>query len=405
MEASQVTAPISTAARVLSYAFQRFLADGALRVAASLSYSSLLALVPLFAISLAVLSAFEAFAGLREQLQEMLFDNLMPSAGSAAVEHFTSFVDNASRATGIGIIGLAATAVLLLNTITDGFNKIWRASEARPLVVRILIYWALLTIGPIFVGASFSLSTYAFAIVQWSGVENYTGSFVKLAAYLPFLLTTVAFMMAFYIVPNRPVRLAHALAGALVAGVLFELLKRGFGLYLKYFPSYEAIYGALAAVPIFLVWMYLSWAVVLLGAEIAASLPEWRAALSRDRHSRVPGAKMALALTILSRLKAASRDGTLLRETVLVQGLPATLEELDQVLRALRRADFVARSGRSRWLLSRDLGTTTLGTLVAALDLSMEAGEGWPDQVKAATTKLTEASAEPSQLKLADLLA
>jgi membrane protein len=194
------------------------------------------------------------------------------------------------------------------------------------------------------------------------------------------------------------------LVGALVAGILFELLKRGFGLYLKYFPSYEAIYGALAAVPIFLVWMYLSWAVVLLGAEIAASLPEWRAAVARDRRSRVSGAKLALALTILSRLKAASRDGTLLRETALVRGLPATLEELDQVLRALRRTDFVARSGRSRWLLSRDLTTTTLGTLVTALDLSMEAGDGWPDRVKAATTKLTEASAEPSQLKLADLL-
>ena len=404
MEASHVTTPISTVARVLAYSFQRFMADGALRVAASLSYSSLLALVPLFAISLAVLSAFEAFAGLRQHLQEMLFDNLMPSAGSAAGEYFNSFVDNASRATGIGILGLSATAILLLNTITDGFNKIWRAREVRPLVVRILIYWALMTIGPIFVGASFSLSTYAFAIVQWSGVEDYTGSFIELAAFLPFLLTTFAFMMAFYIVPNRPVRLVHALAGALVAGVLFELLKRGFGLYLKYFPSYEAIYGALAAVPIFLVWMYLSWAVVLLGAEIAASLPEWRAAASRDRRSRVSGAKLALALTILSRLKVASRDGTLLRESALVRGLPATLEEVDQVLLALRRADFLARSGRSRWLLSRDLTTTTLGTLVAALDLSMEAGDGWSDQVKAATMKLTEASAEPSQLKLADLL-
>jgi membrane protein len=404
MEASQVIAPISTAARVLAYSFQRFLADGALRVAASLSYSSLLALVPLFAISLAVLSAFETFAGLRQQLQEMLFDNLMPSAGSAAVQYFTSFVDNASRATGVGILGLAATAVLLLNTITDGFNRIWRAGEARPLVVRILIYWALLTLGPMLVGASFSLSTYAFAIVQWSGVEDYTGSLIDLAAFLPFVLTTFAFMMAFFIVPNRPVQLGHALAGALVAGVLFELLKRGFGLYLKYFPSYEAIYGALAAVPIFLVWMYLSWAVVLLGAEIAASLPEWRAAVARDRRTRVSGAKLALALTILSRLKAASSDGTLLRELVLARGLPATLEELDQVLRALRRADFVARSGGSRWLLSRDLTTTTLSTLVAALDLSMEPGEGWPDQVKAATMKLAEASAEPGQLKLADLL-
>jgi membrane protein len=404
MDISALTAPIRTFIQVLAYTIRRFLADDGLRIAAALSYSSLLALVPMFAISLAVLSAFQAFADLRLKLQMMLFESMMPAAGTAISQYFAEFVDNASRVTGVGILGLAATAILLLNTITDGFNSIWRVSEARPVVMRILVYWTLLTLGPLLLGASFSLSTYAFAIVTWSGVENYTGSVLKLAEYLPFLLATGGFAMLFYIVPNRPVRFVHAFTGALIAGVLIEILKKGFGLYLQYFPSYQAIYGALAAIPIFLVWMYLSWSVVLLGAEIAASLPEWRVAVTRGTRLHDPGDKLALALTILGRLRAAARDGRLLREAVLAKGLPTTLEELDRVLQALRRAGFVARSGGSRWLLSRDLTCTTLATLVAALDLTMDAGDGWPDQVRAATAKLARASAEPGHLKLAELL-
>ena len=408
MTARPMTARLMTAGhsfgRVAVYSLRRFHADRGPSVAAALSYSSLLAMVPLLAISLAVLSAFPTFEQLRFDLQVMLFDSVMPSAGLAISDTVAEFVENASKATGAGIVGLAVTAVLLLNTITGGFNAIWRVTEARPLALRILVYWSLLTLGPLLLGASFSLSTYAFAVVQWSGVEDYTGPLIGLARLVPPVLSIVAFTLLFFAVPNRPVRLPHAFVGALITGILIEALKTAFGLYLEFFPSYQAIYGALAAIPIFLVWMYLSWAVVLLGAEITASLPEWRAAAARGQHAHDTGTRLALALTILSRLRAAQSDGRLPREAALGRGLPATLEELDRVLRALRRGGFAARGGGGRWVLSRDLSSASLSQLVTALGLAMEPGEGWPEQVRAAIAGLAAAGAEAGSVPLAELL-
>jgi membrane protein len=390
--------------RFLRYVLGRFTADGGPRAAAALSYSSLLALVPLLAITLAVLSAFDAFEGLGDQLQAQLFEAMLPEAAQALGEHVTRFVANAGRMTGPGILGLAVTAILLLNTITGAFGAIWHATEPRPLAMRVLVYWALLTLGPLLLGASVSFSTYAFAAVQWAGIESYTTSFFSLPRLFTFLLSALGCTLLFVVVPNRTVRPRHALVGALVAAFLLELLKRGFGAYLSHFPTYQAIYGALAAIPIFLVWMYLSWAVLLLGAEIAASLPEWRAAEARRAGAHGPGAKLALALALLERLRQAARKGRVLKERVLARDLPATLGEFDEVLRALRQRGWVVRSGASRWVLARDLTTVSLNDLVRALGLSLEPGAGWPEGVAAAVGALARAGEEPGRRSLAEIL-
>jgi membrane protein len=402
MQAPDVTTHAKDTAKLLIYAGQRFLADGGLRTAAALSYSSLLAMVPLFAISLAILSAFDAFEQVRVDLQLMLFESMMPDASLAVSDHFATFLNNANRMTGVGIVGLGVVAVLLLNTITGGLNAIWRVSEPRSLVLRMLVYWALLTLGPLLLGASLSLSSYAFAAVQWSGVEDYTPPFLS-ARILPVLLSTLGFTLMYMVVPNRSVRLKHAFLGALASALLLETLKASFGLYLRNFPTYQVIYGALAALPIFLLWMYLSWAVVLLGAEFAASLPEWRTARQRSRKSGDPGAELALALALLGRLQDAARDGRLLRESRLARGLPATLQEFDHVLRSLRRRRFVARSG-TRWLLARDLTATSLEDLVRALGLSFEPGEGWPAPVPEILGELSATGAEMRGRSLSQLL-
>lgn len=402
MQVPDVRRRAQDAAKLLIYAGGRFLADGGLRTAAALSYSSLLAMVPLFAISLAILSAFDTFERVRLDLQFMLFESMMPDVGLAVSDHFATFLNNARRMTGVGIVGLGVVAVLLLNTITGGLNAIWRVSEPRSLVLRMLVYWALLTLGPLLLGASLSLSSYAFAAVQWSGVEDYTPPFLS-ARLLPVLLSALGFTLMYMVVPNRSVRLKHAFLGALASALLLEVLKASFGLYLRNFPTYQVIYGALAALPIFLMWMYLSWAVVLLGAEVAASLPEWRSARERSRRGGEPSAELALALTLLERLQAAARDGQLLRESRLSRNLPATLQELDHVLWALRRGRFVARSG-ARWLLSRDLSATSLEDLVRALGLSLEPGEGWPEPVPAILTELSATGAELRARNLSELL-
>lgn len=390
--------------RFTLYFLRRFMRDGGPGAAAALSYSSLLALVPLFAISFAVLSAFDTFETVRVDLQKQLFEAMLPDAALVVSDYLTQFIANANQMTGAGILGLAVTAVLLLNTITGAFGAIWRTTEPPPLALRLLVYWTLLTLGPLLVGASISVSTYAFAAVQWAGIDNYTKPLFSLAWLLPIGLSTVGFTILFVVVPNRSVRLLHAHTGALVAAILFELLKKGFGLYLSHFPSYQAIYGALAAMPIFLVWMYLSWVVLLIGAEIAASLPEWRAAEARQHGPHGLGATLALALTLLGRLKQASSDGRILRESELARDLPSTLEELDQVLRALRRARYAVRAGTGRWALSRDLATVTLSDLVRVLGLSMTPGAGWREEVAATVSDLAKAGEGPGQRTLADVL-
>jgi membrane protein len=401
MDLSGLSSKLGDLVRFLRHVLRRFLADGGPRAAAALSYSALLALVPLLAITVAALSAFDAFEGLGAQLQGQLFEALLPEAARALGEHVTRFVANAGRMTGPGVLGLAVTAILLLNTITGAFGAIWHATEPRPLARRLLVYWALLTLGPLLLGASVSVSTYAFAAVRWAGIESYA---VPMFGLLPFLLAAAGCSLLFIVVPNRAVRARHALIGGLVAAVLLELLKRGFGLYLGNFPTYQAIYGALAAIPIFLVWMYLSWAALLLGAEIAASLPEWRAVEARRAGAHGPGAKLALALALLARLKQATVTGHVLKEPALARGLPATPREFDEVLRALGRRGWVVRSGASRWVLARDLATVSLNDLVRALGLSFEPGAGWSESVAAGVGVLARAGEEPGSRSLAEIL-
>lgn len=402
MQAPKLPRQLADLAQVFSYTGRRFLRDGGLQIAAALSYSSLLALVPLVTISFAILTAFEAFDQAKADLQTMLIETFPEDISQLVNQQFGAFMDNANRMTAIGIVGLGVVAILLLNTITGGMNAIWRVSQPRPLVLRILVYWALLTLGPMLLGASLSLSSYAFAAVEWSGVEDYTPPFVT-ARFLPFLLSVIGFTLMFMVVPNRAVSIKHAILGAILAAVLLELLKSGFGLYLRHFPTYQMIYGALAAIPIFLLWMYFSWAAVIFGAELAAALPEWRAAQQRQRRGGEPGAELALALSLLMRLRGANRDGRVLRERTLARGLPATLEELDHVLRALRRARIVARSG-GRWLLSRDLATVSLDDLVRVLGLSFEPGEGWPEPVRGVLEDFSGSGAELRARSLEQLL-
>jgi len=386
----------------VGYCAKRFGADNCPRIAASLSYSSLLAIVPMLALGLGLLSAFPAFKRISEDLQALLFENLMPEVGLEISDYISGFVANASQMTGIGVLALAVTALLLLSTITSAFNAIWRVSEPRSFAVRMMVYWAVLTLGPLMVGASLSLSSYGFAMVEFAGMEGYTRSF-GLTRLLPLALAAAGFTTLYLVVPARSVRMSHALLGGVVAAVLFEALKRAFGAYLQHFPSYQAIYGALAAVPIFLLWMYLSWSVVLIGAEIAAALPEWRAARRVNSGGGSPGSKLALALSILSRLRQAARDGKVLKETVLARGLPANLEDLGDVLSALRASRFATRAG-SRWVLSRDLAAVDLKELLVALNLTLEIDAPWPDSVKKVVADLAGSGEELTGRSVGDLL-
>jgi membrane protein len=386
------------------YTVKRFVGDDGLRLASGLSYASLLALVPLLAIALAILTAFPVFDGVEQRVVAAVFEQVLPQTDADMAERFQTFVANANKLTAPGILGLAVTALLLLSNINGAFNTIWRVHEPRALATRVLVYWTLLTLGPLLVGGSISVTSYFFASIRDSGLDSWAGLDILVSRSAAIALAAVGFGLIFYVAPNRRVHAGHALLGGLVSAVLFEVLKGAFALYLAVVPGYQAVYGALASIPIFLIWLFLVWCVVLLGAEVAAGLPEWRAARARG-HARVgPGGKLALALAILGRLRAVAREGRQLKRAEAVRALPVTPAETDEVANALREAGFIARAQGGRWVLAYDLTTATLGDLLQAIGLSLELGDGWPPAVTTAVQDLRDAHAPLTDLPVAEVL-
>lgn len=253
-------------------------------IAGSLSYTSLLAMVPLIAIVFAVLAAVPALEGFRVEVQSFVFDNLMPDSSHTFVDYFDGFVGNAGKMTGFGIVGLLVTAMMLINTIFNAINLIFQVEKPRPIYLRIAVYLGVLILGPLILAVSFSLATYIMAMTKVFGasidgaigVAAFGGLLGHLTRFLPALILIFGFSVFFKVVPNKPIEWRDALWGGLVSGLCFSGLRWLFGIYLIYFPTYKTIYGALSAVPVFLVWMFASWTVVLAGAVIAASGPSWR---------------------------------------------------------------------------------------------------------------------------------
>lgn len=383
----------------LAYIWQRFEHDDGLRLAAGLSYASLLALVPLLAIVIGVVSAFPAFEGVQDAIMDLVLEDFLPETEAAIAARVEQFVNVASALTGPGVVALAVMAILLLANINGALNKIWRVSDPRPWTTRILVYWALLTLGPMLLAASLSLSSDAVMPDTKVWFEG-----IPLTRIIGYVLLIASFTLIFMVVPNRRVEAPHAIVGATVTAILFELLNYFFGLYLAYFPTYQIIYGAFSAVPIFLLWLFLCWTVVLLGAEIAAAIPEWRAAVARGHTTYGAGARLALALTVLSRLRKASQDGRQLKRQEMVRALPATPEEVDNTLKPLREAGFLVRAQNGRWILGRDLSGCTLDELLALLDLSLAPGEGWPSGVIGVVKDVQTEGSDCARRSLEDLL-
>ncbi len=354
------------------YVGRRFKADRALDRASSLSYATLLSLVPLLAIALAMLAAFPVFDGVRGQLESLVFHNFVPEVGEQVDRHIAIFVANAGRLTAVGVVGLAVTAVTLLMTIESALNGIFRVVTARPRLSRLLVYWTALTLGPLLVGVSVSLSVWLLPLQDWAEHAG-LAALVRLgAALLPLLLLMLAFALLYLAVPNRRVAVLDALAGGIAAGLAFTLLRLAFGVYIARAHVYRNVYGAMAAVPIFLFWTYLSWVVVLFGAELTAALPEWRQARPEDDGPLSPRRRLDLALALLALLRADARVGAAgLGRPALLEGTGAGEAALFEVLTRLLARGYLARTAAGRYVLVRDLGRVRLADLVAHLDLGL----------------------------------
>lgn len=335
----------------LHFVYRRFLEDRCPQTAAALAYTTLLSLVPLITVALAVLAAFPVFGDLMTELKIFLLTHMVPEiAGKIITVYMVQFSEKAARLTLVGIAFLVLTALMLMQTIEEAFNAIWRVRQARPLAQRVLTYWAVLTVGPLLLGASLSITSYLMTLsLGYARHIPLVG--VHLLRPVPLLLMSLAFALLYLLVPNRRVSFRHALVGGLAAGLAFELMKKGFAWYVTGFPTFRLVYGAFAALPIFLLWIYLSWLVVLGGAVLTAALPAWAAGAGARTHR--PGANFVAALEVLLALAAAQERGETPSLNALQRGLPTDAAETEALLEILGAAGLIAQTEQGGWLLAR----------------------------------------------------
>ena len=346
--------------RYVRYLIRRAQEDQLAQVAGSLTYTTLLSLVPFVTIALGLFSAFPIFEQLRDALENFMIDNLLPEEASDAImSHLTEFSQKAAGLTAAGVFALGITAVMLLQTIDRAMNALWRVPRPRPLAQRILVYWASVSLGPILIGGGLFITSYVVsASLGWlpGGGQWFTHWILGL---LPLALTMLAFTLLYVAVPNRDVQWKHAAIGGLVAMVGFEAMKHLLGYYIARCPTYHMIYGAFAAIPIFLLWVYLSWMITLVGALVAATWP--LLAYERAESRKWPGMAFTDAMRILSLLfEARTRGGATPRQ--IRSALHTGFAESETLLERLRDVGWIGRvespdaagHNEARWVLLAD---------------------------------------------------
>lgn len=348
-----------------SFLWRRFRDDKCFETAGALSYTTLFAIVPLLTAVVAVLAAVPVFAGLREHVSDFIFRNFVPASGETVQGYLLQFADNASKLTIVGILFLLVSALMMLASIEDRFNRIWRVPSPRKGSARFLLYWAALTLGPLALVAAVAASYWVFAQPALRSAGE-TGVFgLQAIAALPFLVTWIGLTVLYQLVPNCRVRWRDAAAGALIGALLFEAARHGFAWYVQTFANYRAVYGALAAIPIFLIWVYMSWVIVLLGATLTAALAAFE--YHDPREMLPPGCEFVGLLRVLQHFAIAQRAGVGLQGSELPKSEGfLTNDLLQRYLEDLRRAGVIRRTDTGEWVMARDLDSVRVDDLLRA---------------------------------------
>lgn len=355
--------------------FVRFREHNGVSSAAALTYTTLFAVVPLMTVTFSVLSAIPFFHGMGGQIQTFIFSNFVPSTGATVQEYLQGFSIQARHLTWVGILALAVTAYLMLLNIEQAFNVIWHIRQSRRGVSSFLLYWAILSLGPLLLGAGFAISTYVASFTLLSGPHPLPGA-ATLLRVLPLVCSIAAFTLIYATVPNTRVPMKHALAGGVFAAVLFEAAKQLFSIYVGLFPSYELIYGAFAAVPLFLLWVYLCWLIILFGAELACSL-----SIRRPKKRRELPRLLSL-LGVLRVMYQRQQSGLGFSLAFLDQaGWPLNELEWQEILQVLEAEHLVSRSAADQWVLVRDLNHYDLATLLQRCPWSLPNPQNLPEQL------------------------
>ncbi|HEB55998.1 MAG TPA: YihY family inner membrane protein [Gammaproteobacteria bacterium] len=344
------------------------------QIAASLTFTSLLALVPLLSVAFSLFSILPLFSGWLDTVEQFVLNTFVPTVGEGVQNYVLDFVHRTAGLSTIGSIGLFVTAILLLNTIDVAFNRIWRVKRTPRTLIRLLLWLIFLLLGPLILAASLTATTFVMALPHVSEMLNSFGLQTMILTMLPMLATCLLLAVMYHWIPNIPVRWRHAFSGAAVAAILFEIAKYLFALYIAWFPTYELLYGALAAIPLLLIWIHVSWLIVLLGAEITYNLEIFQ----------VPGKAGATDFELVQAFRllgylwqnekrsgggALSLDELKAKQEWQDTKLPALLEKL-------RLAGFVYKITKNNWRLTDNFAQLSLLDLYRRLAVSAPEKDG-----------------------------
>ncbi len=342
----------------LRYVVLSFFRHDCPKVASYLAFTSLFAVVPMMTVVYSILALIPELKGLEGKMQDFVFAHFVPSTGSQLEEYLHGFATQARNLTSIGVVMLFVTSVLMLRKIETTFNLIWHVSVSRKGVNGFLLYWAILSLGPVLMGGTFAVSSYIASqrilhdVVALPGVEQLGLNL------LPILMSTIAFSMAYLTIPNTRVPIRHGIAGGFIAAIMFDLARRGMTLFVSLFPTYHLVYGAFAVVPIFLLWVLVSWFILLMGAEIVQGLTNFKISKMRSESS------LGNLLSILQQLYIQQSNGVMAEEAELLKRMPwLTAHDWEIYTDKLASANLVYKHGEGEISLTRDLHKYTLAQL------------------------------------------
>ncbi len=359
------------------YLIRSYITHDGPKTAAYLTFTALFAVVPVMTVTFSILALIPDLKGAEGQLESYLFEHFMPATGEHLQNYLVAFSKQASNLTSIGVVMLFVTSITMLRKIEGSFNEIWHVKESRKGVSGFLLYWALLSIGPVLMGAAIAMSSYLSSLRILEQYESVQVTQKFLLGFVPILLSTLAFSLAYIAVPNTKVPLKHGIAGGLVAAILFDVARRLMTLLVTFFPTYQLVYGAFAAVPIFLIWIFVSWSILLVGAELVQALTSYKVSKYKTTSS------LGDILLILKLLYENQQKGESVSEGLLSKNMP-WLTPLDWEFhyKVLQEAKLVTLQSEGDVLLSRDLHHYTFAQLYnacfpQALMLNLKGDDGW----------------------------
>ena len=343
--------PVRALWHFLQLVILRLRQERSLDMASSLTFTTLLSVVPLITITLTLFSVFPQFSNISEQAKNLVLENMLPETGGRIIsQYMEQFVGNAGRMTALGLVFLAITAIMMIYSIDNAFNRIWRVKRQRTVIQRVLVYWAVLTLAPLLLGGSLSMTSWLInrSVGNLGQLSSYKLDMLKL---VPMFLSMLAFAFLFRVVPNRLVPIRHAFVGGAFSALAFEVMSRSFAIYITHFPTYKLVYGAFASFPIFLLWVYLSWVVVLVGAVITATMSHWRS--QNGIHEMTPEVKLYHAMCILKVLSEGLLSGKSQKLPALSKKLLLGFDVMEELLEKMATINLVQKVVGQGWVMVR----------------------------------------------------